>query len=690
MMPNSESCGMHWRIEEELTVESNMRPEGAILFISHDASLSGAPMSLLNILRWLNPRMPQQLRVLLRAGGPLEGEFRKVADVRHLGDGPIVESVFQDVRLIYSNTATNGLFLRSLPVGSIPIVTHIHELERTIEWNGNDNLNAMKEQSSHFIACSSAVEEMLTRVYRIDPSKISVIPEAIFPWEVQNKSQIDDGIGKPSTLEQMAGRFLVAGSGIVHLRKGCDLFVQLAKYCTSRIPTGRSIGFIWTGGMSNEFSSEMFQHDVQKLGLEGIVRFVGELENPYPCLGSADIFCLPSREDPFPLVMLEAGALGKPVLAFERSGGAEEYCRKGGGFLVPYLDVAAMGNLILRHLDDRAGLAAVGEKARRLVQDEFSLDATGPKLESLIRRLAQADARPDLGTSQLFLSTDAGYAEENSARLFVKPDTKNRLTFTFSAAESGRIPALRFDPLDRTGLVEITSIVLKSQPDQTILWQANRAADFKNLRIEGTAFRMPDPEILRIFCFGPDPIIQLPPVTTASDAQQCKLEVEMRAETAADAVAGCFLHLDQQMARLEVLSTDYGSVVVERDQLLRELHESRVQICELRIALMCARLSQEGRKMYIWGTGTAGEDLAQKLIQYGHNFHGFVDRDPEKFGKDVLGRPVFDPLTLQSQGSFRPFVVIASIYWREIEPELIQLGYVSGVDYTPSPLLARL
>ena len=72
------------------------------------------------------------------------------------------------------------------------------------------------------------------------------------------------------------------------------------------------------------------------------VHFVGELENPHPLLNACDLFCLPSREDPFPLVMLEAGALGKPMVCFDGAGGAKEFAARGAGIVVPYLDVPAM------------------------------------------------------------------------------------------------------------------------------------------------------------------------------------------------------------------------------------------------------------------------------------------------------------------------------------------------------------
>ena len=52
--------------------------------------------------------------------------------------------------------------------------------------------------------------------------------------------------------------------------------------------------------------------------------FLGEIENPYPLFDRMDVFTVTSRADPFPLVVLEAMALGKPVVGFAEGGVPEQ------------------------------------------------------------------------------------------------------------------------------------------------------------------------------------------------------------------------------------------------------------------------------------------------------------------------------------------------------------------------------
>jgi glycosyltransferase involved in cell wall biosynthesis len=60
-----------------------------------------------------------------------------------------------------------------------------------------------------------------------------------------------------------------------------------------------------------------------------------------------DCFVLPSREDPCPLVVLEAAATGLPIVCFKGSGGAADFVGADAGVAVPYLDIHAMAQAIL-------------------------------------------------------------------------------------------------------------------------------------------------------------------------------------------------------------------------------------------------------------------------------------------------------------------------------------------------------
>lgn len=75
----------------------------------------------------------------------------------------------------------------------------------------------------------------------------------------------------------------------------------------------------------------------KSLDLENQVSFEGQQSNPYTYMKNADLFLLTSQREGFPNVLLEANALGLPIVAFACQGGIKEIISEGeNGFYVPY------------------------------------------------------------------------------------------------------------------------------------------------------------------------------------------------------------------------------------------------------------------------------------------------------------------------------------------------------------------
>jgi SAM-dependent methyltransferase len=86
------------------------------------------------------------------------------------------------------------------------------------------------------------------------------------------------------------------------------------------------------------------------------------------------------------------------------------------------------------------------------------------------------------------------------------------------------------------------------------------------------------------------------------------------------------------------------------------------------------------RPVYIWGTGSAGENT-YLLIKNRFVVQGFIDSDSQKWGKDFLNLKILKPDVLIEQKPDKPFVIIASIFYAQIEKELIKRGYGYFSDY---------
>jgi len=110
---------------------------------------------------------------------------------------------------------------------------------------------------------------------------------------------------------------------------------------------------------------------VRELGLEEDVALPGLVDNPYKFMKRAAVFVLSSRWEGLPNALIEALALGTPVVATDCPGGVREILEDGKwGYLVPIGDIKALANAILNALyKPQFPEGAIGRMAQR-----FGLD----------------------------------------------------------------------------------------------------------------------------------------------------------------------------------------------------------------------------------------------------------------------------------------------------------------------------
>jgi glycosyltransferase involved in cell wall biosynthesis len=132
------------------------------------------------------------------------------------------------------------------------------------------------------------------------------------------------------------------------------------------------------------------EEQVARLGIESSVRFVGESPDALELIAGADVMALSSLSEGLPLALLEAHALGKPIVA-SAVGGSPELVQDGvTGFLVPPRDPPALADAIIALLSDGALRRSFGERGQALVRDQFSAAAMVEQTERLYLELASS------------------------------------------------------------------------------------------------------------------------------------------------------------------------------------------------------------------------------------------------------------------------------------------------------------
>ncbi len=111
-----------------------------------------------------------------------------------------------------------------------------------------------------------------------------------------------------------------------------------------------------------------------RLGLASTCVFAGARTDIPVILAAADLLVLPSVSEGFPFVLLEALAMGRPVVASRVNGVPELIEDRKTGRLVPPRDSQALASVIRELLLDPPQAAAMGEQGRRVVQERFTAD----------------------------------------------------------------------------------------------------------------------------------------------------------------------------------------------------------------------------------------------------------------------------------------------------------------------------
>jgi glycosyltransferase involved in cell wall biosynthesis len=295
-----------------------------------------------------------------------------------------------NVGLVYSNTITNGEVLASM-AGGLPVITHVHELGFWINHRLDPgSLAHTRRLTSLYVAVSDAVRQNLIDGLGIPPQMVETIHEFI-PTHVSStgvaREEVRAALGIP------AHAFVVGGSGTTDWRKGPDLFVQLAAVVRRRRPQ-EPVHFVWIGGEDRGPTFAELWHDVVHAHAADVVHFVGRQPNSLQYFAALDAFAMTSREDPFPLVCLEAALLEKPIVCFEGSGGAAEFVGNDAGIVVPYLDLHGMGEAILRLMDSEQLRRRLGRQGAEKVRRRHDVGVAAPRLLALIRRYV-SEAAPD-------------------------------------------------------------------------------------------------------------------------------------------------------------------------------------------------------------------------------------------------------------------------------------------------------
>ncbi len=168
-------------------------------------------------------------------------------------------------------------------------------------------------QITGWVAISGAVADQIVARGDAPPSRVSTVPNGTGWPNAAEPAQMAarDKLGLPqSSLVLLCVARLAPEKGLEVLLKGCAMLMQ----------EGVSFRLVFVG---DGVLQRSLQRLAGSLGLSGCVRWVGYQAEPGEWMRAADLLILPSAEEPFGLVLIEAMSRGIPVLAAAAGGPVE-------------------------------------------------------------------------------------------------------------------------------------------------------------------------------------------------------------------------------------------------------------------------------------------------------------------------------------------------------------------------------
>ena len=370
----------------------------------HDLSRTGVPVLLARLLQASPARQREVVHLVAMYGGPLLRELQSLcasvtvlepSDRRSassaaslglitLGMGRAGEVVRHsawraklarrpkpDVLLVHGAGAWP---VTQVVSSKLPVVLHLHELETALDRCIPRPEQAAAFQRAQQVMVVSAPVAELARNRGANSAKILLVPGCVrLPAaDEAETSELESNLPESNVTESSAPETdsvqWVLGAGTPGWRKGTDRLAAVA-HALQRVSSPAQVG--WVGGRPTGA-------DATAVGRTDLVNWIPESADPWKLLSRTAVFVLPSREDPLPLVALEAGLHRRAVVAMP-TGGLPDLLADGRGLVGSRQDLRWFVAAVEQVLASRALAEDLGQRLHEFVRTHHDVDVIAPR-----------------------------------------------------------------------------------------------------------------------------------------------------------------------------------------------------------------------------------------------------------------------------------------------------------------------
>ena len=152
--------------------------------------------------------------------------------------------------------------------------------------------------------------------------------------------------------------------------KGVGEYLEAARFVKEKYPQAK---FYLLGKYETSMQDALSREYVETFIRDGIVERFEETDDVRPYYSMCSVYVLPSYREGTPRTVLEAMAMGRPVITTDTQG-CRETVREGvNGFLVPVKDARAVADKMIWFLEHPDIITEMGQQSRRYVEDKFDV-----------------------------------------------------------------------------------------------------------------------------------------------------------------------------------------------------------------------------------------------------------------------------------------------------------------------------
>jgi glycosyltransferase involved in cell wall biosynthesis len=189
----------------------------------------------------------------------------------------------------------------------------------------------------------------------------------------------------PQPRPARVGPIRLGALGRLHSDKALDVLLQAL--CEPRL-----VGRDWRLTLAGEGEEEQkLRRLTERLHLTDRVRFVGWYDDPNVFFQEIDILCMPSRQESFGLVLIEALAQAVPVVTSDAPGPAEIAAGGDNALVVPIDDAAALAAAIETLIDNQDLALKLGRHGQEHVRARYSFEVVARRLDDALTSLCCSD-----------------------------------------------------------------------------------------------------------------------------------------------------------------------------------------------------------------------------------------------------------------------------------------------------------